>query len=254
MKTLYSSAFASMVLGFLMVMGYNNQPVELIRSQTPPEFVTIFEPKDPIVTDRVQVEIFDGLSCDRCGIFFGDTLNRIRDLEKESDGISLKLYFIPDINDEKMSQAALALKCSGDQGQYWEMHTKIHGKSGLDPKDFGGWAKELKLDTKAFKECVDKKQFQSEIESDIQYASEKGVTVKPSILVNDTKLVGAQPFENIQRIIRKALQEKEEQKKDIQFGTSSSDLQQELQRAFQIPDETNPKESGISNQDSATNL
>jgi|GEM_PF-1997424 len=238
MKTLYSSAFASMVLGFLMVMGYNNQPVEIVRTEKPPEFVTIFEPKEPMVTDKVQVEIFDGLKCDRCKTFFGETLAKIRDLEKESDGISLHLFFIPDINDETMSLAALALKCSGDQGQYWEMHGKIHGKSPLDPKDFGTWAKEFKLDTKTFKACMDSKQFQTSIESDIQYASEKGITVKPSILVNDTKLVGAQPFENIQRIIRKVLSEKELQKADIQFGESSSDLQQELKGAFQISPQT----------------
>ncbi len=238
MKTLYSSAFASMVLGFLMVMGYNNQPVEIVRTEKPPEFVTIFEPKEPIATDKVQVDIFDGLSCDRCKTFFGDTLSKIRDLEKESGEISLKLYFIPDINDDTMSQAAMALKCSGDQGKYWEMHGKIHETAPLDPKYFEKWAKDFNLDTKKFKDCMDSKQFQTEIESDIQYASEKGITVKPSILVNDTKLVGAQPFENIQRIIRKALAEKEDQKVDIQFGESSTDLQQELKGAFQITPET----------------
>lgn len=247
MKTLYSSAFASMVLGFLMVMGYNNQPVELVRTEKPPEFVTIFEPKEPIMTDKVQVEIFDGLKCDRCKTFFGDTLTKILNLEKESGEVSLHLYFIPDINDEMMSQAAMALKCSGDQNQYWEMHTKIHEKSPLDAKDFEKWAKEFKLDTKAFKICMDSRQFQAVIESDIQYASEKGITIKPSILVNDTKLVGAQPFENIQRIIRKALAEKEQQKNDIQFGESSTDLQQELKDAFQIPSSEIPQELGTKN-------
>jgi protein-disulfide isomerase len=237
MKTLYSSAFASMVLGFLMVMGYNNQPVEIVHTEKPPEFVTIFEPKEPMVTDKVQVDIFDGLQCVHCDTFFGDTLSKIRDLEKESGEISLKLYFIPDINDDTMSQAAMALKCSGDQGQFWEMHAKIHGAASLDPKGFAKMAQDLKLDPKKFKDCMDTKQFQTEIESDIQYASEKGITVKPSILVNDTKLVGAQPFENIQRIIRKALADEEQQKSDMQFSESPTDLQQELKGAFQM---TNP--------------
>ncbi len=235
MKTLYSSAFVSMVLGFLMVMGYNNQPVEIVRTEAPPDFVTIFVPKEPMAMDKIRVEIFDNLVCKRCETFFADTLPKIRDLEKESGEFELRLHFIPNINDELLSQAAMALKCSSEQGQYWEMFDRLHANvASLDAKNFDQWAKELKMDTKALKACMDEKKFQTEIESDILYASDKMISVKPTTLVNDYRLVGAQPFENIQKIIRKILRDKELNQLEIEFGEPPSDLQGELQKAFQL--------------------
>jgi protein-disulfide isomerase len=236
MKPLYSSAFVSMVLGFLMVMGYNNQPVEIVRTETPPEFVTIFEPKEPMATDKIKVEIFDDLVCKRCDAFFIETLPKIRDLEKESGEIELHLYFIPNINDELMSQAAMALKCASEQNQYWGIFDQLHKNvATLNAKNFGQWAEDLKMDQKAFKTCVDGKKFQNEIESDIRYASEKMVSTKPTIVINNYRLVGAQPFENIQKIIRQIIRDRELDRAEIQLSEPPTDLQGELQKAFQLP-------------------
>ena len=236
MKPLYSSAFISMVLGFLMVMGYNNQPIEIVRTETPPEFVTIFEPKEPMATDKIKVEIFDDLVCKRCDTFFAETLPKIRDLEKESGEIELHLYFIPNINDELMSQAAMALKCAAEQNQYWGIYDQLHKNAAtLDAKNFGQWVGDLKMDLKAFKGCVDGKKFQNEIESDIRYASEKMVSTKPTVVINNYRLVGAQPFENIQKVIRQIIRDEEKAQTEIQFGEPPTDLQGELQKAFQLP-------------------
>jgi len=242
MKPLYSSAFVSMVLGFLMVMGYNNQPVEIVRTETPPEFVTIFAPKEPIATDKIKVEIFDDLVCKRCDTFFTETLPKIRDLEKESGEIELHLYFIPNINDELMSQAAMALKCAAEQNQYWGIFDQLHKNAPtLDSKNFSGWATELKMDSKAFKACMEGKKFQTDIESDIRYASEKIVSTKPTVLINNYRLVGAQPFENIQKVIRQIIRDRELERTEIQFGEPPTDLQGELQKAFQLPQELGTK-------------
>jgi protein-disulfide isomerase len=242
MKTLYSSAFVSMVLGFLMVMGYNNQPVEIVRTQTPPDFVTIFEPKEPMVTDKIKVEVFDDLVCKHCDTFFSETLPKIRDLEKESGEVELHLYFIPNINDELLSQAAMALKCAADQNQYWGVYDLLHKNvATLDSKNFGEWATDLKMDPKVLKACMDGKKFQSEIESDIRYASEKMVSTKPTVIINNYRLVGAQPFENIQKVIRQIIRDREQSLAEIQLSEAPTDLQGELQKAFQLPQELGTK-------------
>jgi hypothetical protein len=99
---------------------------------------------------------------------------------------------------------------------------------------------------------MDGKKYQKDIESDIRYASDKGVVVKPTIFINEYKLIGAQPFENIQRIITQILSKKDQGSAGIQFPAKATDLQNELKRAFEIPS-PNLQNTGISTQDSATN-
>lgn len=218
-----------------MVMGYHNQPVEIVRDEAIPSFGTIIRQREPLFTDKVRIEVFDDLRCPKCADFALNTLPKIRNLEKETGEIELRVRFIPDVNDEAMALAAMSLKCSGEQNEFWGMFTKLHeNANGIAEKQVLAWAKELALDAKAFKVCVDTKKFQTEIESDIRYASEKMVSVKPTVIVNEFMLIGAQPFENIQRAISQTLK-KREKEAGVTLPETATDLQQELKEAFQIP-------------------
>ncbi|MBI5422287.1 thioredoxin domain-containing protein [Candidatus Peregrinibacteria bacterium] len=242
MRTLYSSSFVSLVFGFLLVMGYHNQPVEIVKDEAIPSFGTIIRQREPLFTDKVRIEVFDDLRCTRCADFALNTLPKIRNLEKETGEIELRVRFIPDINDEMLALAAMGLKCSGEQNEFWGMFSKLHeNPDAIGDKPLLAWAKELNLDTKAFKSCVEGKKFQTEIESDIRYASEKMVSVKPTVIVNEFMLIGAQPFENIQRAISQTLK-KREKDAGVTLPETATDLQQELKEAFQIPSSpTQPK-------------
>jgi len=243
---LYSSAFIGFVLGFLMVMGYNNQPVDIIKTEVVPSFETILRPKEPVLTDKIKIEIFDDLTCARCSDFFLNTLPKIRNLRTESSEVEVQLYFIPDINNDRLAVAALGLKCAADQYKFWEMLQKMHeNASEIGRRVTDRSAQELKLDMKAFGACIDGKKFQNNVEADLAYASEKTVTVKPTLIINDYRLLGAQPFENIQRVVNQMIKQKTAATPPITITQPPTDLKKELEKAFQLPPENQPQELRI---------
>lgn len=207
MKTLYSSSFFSIILAFGMFMGYHQQPFEVVQTGKRIHFSNVILTEPSFPPDKIRIEVFDNFTCDHCSEFAKRTLPKIRDLKLEDRRIDLHLYFVPNINDESLFEKAMALKCAGDQNRYWNIHLAMHeNKESFDIKKI---AKDLKMDINTFEQCMSEKKHQSGIEQDIQYASEKEITISPTILINQYKLVGNQPFENIQNIIKKIQKERE---------------------------------------------
>ena len=191
-----------------MFIGYNNKTVDVAENPEIPYFTNIIEQDQASTYESVQIEIFDDLVCDECADFMKNTLPKIKDLEQETENIEMRLYFIPDINDEVNYMAAMSLKCAADQNQYWEMHAKLHeNKDSLNKKSFLQFGKELELNTDALQDCMKDEVYKDSIEEDIKYASEKDIPFKPTIFINDYLLIGNQPFENIHKIINKSLKE-----------------------------------------------
>jgi len=206
MKTLYSSTFISIILAFLMFIGYNNQKVDIIEKPSMPIFSNVIEQKSETEYKTVKVEIFDNLICNGCSDFVLNTLPKIKNLEQETKNISLSFYFIPDINNEIYYMAAMSLKCSFDQNQYWGMLAKLHeNKDSLNKKSFYKFAKELELNAEALNQCINEEVYKKSIEEDIKYASDKNIIFKPTIIINENYLIGDQPFENIQKVINESL-------------------------------------------------
>jgi len=202
-----SSTFISIILAFLIYLGMNNQKVDIVQNPKVPDFSNIIV-KSPSESDNVKIDAFDDLSCSDCDDFVKNTLADIRKMGQETNDISLQLYFIPDINNEMNYDAAISLKCASDQGKFWEMLDKIHeNKNDLNKKSFLKFGKELEMNTDALQECISEDIYKSAVEADVQYASEKNITFKPSLIINGTYLIGNVPFENIQKVITKSLKD-----------------------------------------------
>jgi len=207
---LFSSTFIGIILAFLMFMGYKGQPVNIVENPTVPDFSYMTRGEGPMLNEKIRIEIFDDLTCADCTEFMKNTIPKIKDMKQKTDKIDLHLYFVPDVNNEIFHEAAMSLKCAADQDQFWEMHKKLHEyKNDLGKKSFAEIGKELELNVDAIQDCMKEKVHQKSIEEDIQYTLEKNITFKPVILINEYKLIGNQPFENIQRIINGFLKEDE---------------------------------------------
>ena len=222
---LHASTFISIVLAFLMFMGYRGNSVEVIENPTIPDFTYTLRREGPS-KEKIRLEIFEDLTCRQCTDFVVNTISKIKNLEQETGKIDLRLYFVPDINDELWYKAALSLKCAADQDEFWGMHTKIHENKDIMTKySFGKFAKEIGINPDAFKDCFLENVHQKAIEDDIKYASEKNISFMPTILINEYKLIGNVPFENIQKIINDSLK-----KKEVIFDLpDNTDLRQELE-------------------------
>ena len=72
-------------------------------------------------------------------------------------------------------------------------------------KDLKSYAKELKLDTKKFNQCLDSMKYKSEVEKDMQEGQEYGVRGVPAAFINGLMISGARPYEEFKKVIDKEL-------------------------------------------------
>lgn len=89
------------------------------------------------------------------------------------------------------------------------------------------YAKNLKLDTNKFNECLDNGENKAEVQKEQSAGSSLGVSGTPAFFINGKFLGGAFPFENFKEIIDKEL-----------AGTGSEnykDYSQNLQSAYDVP-------------------
>lgn len=98
--------------------------------------------------------------------------------------------------------AAEASLCADAQGQFWEMHDaifEVRGKVGAD--GLKAMAASLGLDSEVFDACLDSREFQGQVEADMEAGRQAGVTGTPALFINGRFLSGAQPFSVVSRLI-----------------------------------------------------
>jgi len=110
--------------------------------------------------------------------------------------------------------AAHVANCAGEQGAFWQMHTRIFEGmtkrewSSGDANDFRTflrYAEELELDAGAVQQCVESNRYGAQIQEDILAGQQAGIRSTPSFLINGQLLVGAQPFEVWEQIFERIL-------------------------------------------------
>jgi len=95
-----------------------------------------------------------------------------------------------------------AARCAAEQGKFWEYHDLLFEKSPRQaPGDLKQYAKDLKLDSATFAQCLDSGKQEAAVNRDVQDGARLGVTGTPTFFINGRQLVGAQPFTAFQKII-----------------------------------------------------
>jgi protein-disulfide isomerase len=112
--------------------------------------------------------------------------------------------------------AVYTVKCSGEQGKYWEMHAKIFTyQSGWaysdDPyQEFITYADDLGLNLEKFTTCMKTgpQKYDKQINNNILEATSLGLSGTPSFVINGQILIGAQPLSAFTQIIDEELKKK----------------------------------------------
>jgi protein-disulfide isomerase len=105
------------------------------------------------------------------------------------------------------SEAALA---AGEQGKYFEMHSKLYTNQAEwenipDPLDiYTKYATELGLNVNVFREAVRGEKFKDQILKDRSIAESIGVNATPTFFVNDKPFVGI-PGDDMFQAVEEAL-------------------------------------------------
>ncbi|MBI5393346.1 DsbA family protein [Candidatus Woesearchaeota archaeon] len=151
---------------------------------------------------KVTIVEFSDYQCPFCGRFFRDTLPQVEEQYVKTGKVKMVFRDFPLSFHENAQKAGEAAECAGDQDKYWEMHDKLfQNQQKLAVSDLKQYAVDLKLDTKAFNDCLDSSKYKAEMQKDMADGSSYGVSGTPAFFINGRKLVGAQPFSAFKSII-----------------------------------------------------
>ncbi|MBM4402688.1 MAG: DsbA family protein [Candidatus Cloacimonetes bacterium] len=178
---------------------------------------------DPVKGDPnapVTIVEFSEYSCPYCKMYVEETYPQI--IENYVDTGKVKYVFrdFPlDFHPHAQKQAEAA-ECADEQGEYWEFHDLLFQNSDQFLKNESAWvddetaislikgyAKDLRLDDNAFNSCFDSRKYKDEVQKDIEDGINYGVSGTPSFFINGYLLVGAQPYEAFEEMIKEELGE-----------------------------------------------
>jgi protein-disulfide isomerase len=151
--------------------------------------------------DRAPITIveFSDFQCPYCQKSVG-TLKELRRLY--GDRIRLIYRDYPGPNHPYAPQAAIAARCAGEQGKFWEYHDLLFDRQSSNKGwDFASLSKELGLQQSVFEGCLNSGRFREQITKDLQDGLKLGITSTPTFFLNGRPLVGAQPLTNFQTLI-----------------------------------------------------
>jgi len=104
--------------------------------------------------------------------------------------------------------AALAARCAGERGRYWEYHDLLFvAQPAFARADLITYAARLGLPQETFAACLDSGRFRDAVKTDMQEGRASGVSGTPTFFVNGRRLVGFQPLQAFRGAVQDALEE-----------------------------------------------
>lgn len=165
--------------------------------------------------DNAPVTIieFTEYQCPYCKLYADETFPQIKENYIDTGKVKYVIRDFPLPFHANAQKAAEAANCAYDQGKYFEYHDKLFegqevwSEKGNDDAiaTFKGYAKDLGLKTNEFNKCLDNEQKKAEIDQDLSDGQNYGISGTPSFFVNGYLLVGAQPYEEFQKMIEEEL-------------------------------------------------
>jgi len=128
-------------------------------------------------------------------------------LLEDYDG-KVKLVFkdYPLDNHKRAMPAAVAARCAGEQGKYWEMNRTLLGnQAALSDSDFDAYASKLGLSLDKFHACVESGRQEPLIRQGFEAGQRAGVQATPTFYVNGLLVSGAQPYDLFKTVIEQEL-------------------------------------------------
>ena len=124
------------------------------------------------------------------------------------DSVRIVFKDFPLASHDRALPAALAARCAGAQGRYWEYHDLLFvAQPDFSRDQLLGYARRLGLEVAPFTTCLDRAEFQDAVLADRHEGREAGVEYTPTFFINGEKLVGALPIEEFRAAIRRALRD-----------------------------------------------
>lgn len=154
---------------------------------------------------------FSDYQCPFCGRHFAQTLPSIEQNYIKTGKVKLVFKDFPlDNLHPEATPAALAARCAGDQGKYWEMHDILYtNQAGLSTSAYKQWAVQLGLDATEFNNCLDTRKHLSAVRSNLAEGQQAGISGTPGFVIGGKTISGACPFSTFQQALTAELDGKD---------------------------------------------
>lgn len=177
------------------------------------EIEKIIKGGSPVLGDinaKVTIVEFADFQCPYCGKYFKQILIPLKQKYIETGKVRFVYMNFAFLGEESIF-AAEAAKCAQNQDKFWQYHDYLYesqqgeNRGVFDNENLKKFAKDLKLDTTKFSECLDSRKYQKAVESETQLAKKFGVTVTPATFINDFYISGLQGLSYFENRIDSAL-------------------------------------------------
>jgi|SoiMethySBSTD1v2_1073268.scaffolds.fasta_scaffold10786_12 protein-disulfide isomerase len=175
----------------------------------------------PMVLGRADAPVtlveFTDLECPFCRSFHVGAFEKIKQTYIDSGKVRFVSFDFPLDIHPNARPAAVAVRCAGEQGKFWEMrHLVTVNAATLSREKYVELAKGLGLDTGKLDQCIDADRYKADIDRDMAEGLKLGVNGTPTFFVGKTapdgiegqRIVGAQPFPAFEAQIKALLGER----------------------------------------------
>lgn len=164
----------------------------------------------------VTIVEFTDLQCTFCRRFHIDTFPTLKKEYVDTGKVRFVTRDLPLDFHQYAQKAAVAARCAGDQGKFWEMRGTILESDVPATDDFiFKQVGNFKLDRVKFQTCLDSGQYQTNVRKDRDEATSLEITGTPTFIVartakttlEGTRMTGAHSFSEFQARIDELLSE-----------------------------------------------
>ncbi|MBI3393764.1 MAG: thioredoxin domain-containing protein [Nitrospirae bacterium] len=148
----------------------------------------------------VTIVEFSDFQCPYCARVSSDLLPQIR--KTYGDKVRFVFRDFPLDSHKEAVPAAVAARCAGRQGKFWEMHDALFaGQKELGGPLYEKVGKEIGLDAAKFSECRKDRKVAEAAISDLRDGTKAGVNSTPTFFVNGLPVEGAISFDEFRKVI-----------------------------------------------------
>lgn len=166
--------------------------------------VTIADPQLGTADALVKITVFSDFSCGSCATLDSMLMEFLLKYPEET------LLVWKDMPNEtrhsEALRAALAARCAGKQGKFWEYHAQLFARQSQLGEDlYHTLAGEIGLDTPSFALCLEQEETRPLVERTLSEGFALDITATPTFFVNGERFTGSLSKTDVERVLHEAL-------------------------------------------------
>ena len=157
---------------------------------------------------KVVITEYSDYQCPFCARFTLDVLPQLQNDYIETGKVKFVFKDFPIPNHKYAQIEAQATYCAGEQNEdyFWKMHVSLfENQKDITKKDLIKRAEAMGINSNVFRSCLETEKYKNLVLRNRQDGLVAGVNGTPTLFINNTKIMGVQPYENLVKIIETEL-------------------------------------------------